>query len=501
MVEVFLQGALDLFAPTNFFALFVGVLVGLFIGLIPAIGAIVGISLLLPVVYVLSPEVGLLFLIGLYSVVMTTGSIPAILMRVPGSPTNIVTTIDGYPMAQKGEGARALGAALTSSALGGILSVPMAMLMIPVIIPVVLAMKSPETALLILVGLSFLAVLGAGDKIKNLVAGFMGILVSLIGLQHSTGVYRYTFGSFYLIDGISILLLALGIFAMAELFDLFLKGKATIAAPEAVRIGRRDLFQGIKDVFHHWWLWLRCTVIGYAIGVIPGIGGAVAIFICYGHGVQSSKHPEQFGKGRVEGVIAPEAGNNSAVGGALLTTLGFGIPGDSVMAIILGAFLIVGIIPGSEMLTERLELSSMLIIGVALANIIAAVICIPLISTLAKVTIIPFKYLFSILLVVVMAAAPSVSRNIVDIFVLIPLGVFGLCMKRFGFSLPCFILGFVLGGLFEHKLWLSLKIHGVLFFLSSPICLVFIAILIALFGYQPAKTALSKRFRRGTKKA
>jgi TctA family transporter len=153
------------------------------------------------------------------------------------------------------------------------------------------------------------------------------------------------------------------------------------------------------------------------------------------------------------------------------------------------------------MLTERLELSSMLIIGIALANLIGALICLPIISTLAKVTIIPFKYLFSILLVIIMSAAPSVSRNIADIFVLIPLGVFGLCLKRFGYSLPCFILGFVLGKIFEHKLWLSFKIHGVLFFLSSPICLVLIAILIFLFGLEPARNALRNRSRGGAGKA
>jgi len=496
IIQAYLWGFLHLFEPANLLFICVGVLIGIFLGVIPGLGAFIGISLVLPIIWFMEPGAAILMLIGIHASVMTAGVVPAILMRIPGAPTNVATLADGYPMAERGEGARALGAALISSGLGGVVSVLIALLMIPLIVPVVLALGSPELALLVLVGLSFLAVLGTSeDRIKNLIAGMVGILLALVGIQHSTGVYRYTFGSPYLFDGIGILLVILGVFAMAEIMDLSLKGKATISVAESTKVRMRDLFEGVKDVFRNWWLWLRCSVIGYIIGIIPGIGGTVSIFVAYGYGNKVSKHPEEWGKGSVEGVIAPEAANNSSVGGSVLTTLAFGVPGDSVMALILGAFLIFGIVPGRQMLTENLGFASMIILGVALANIITVVICLPAISKLAKITTVPYKYLFCILLVLVTAATFTESRDMPDIFAIIPLGIIGLCMKRFGYSLACFILGFILGGIFESYLWLSLKIYGPLFFLSSPITIAFIVLLVALFTYPSIKAAISKRVK------
>ena len=498
MFEALIQGFLSLFVPANLLMVIAGVLIGIFLGVIPGLGALIGISVILPMIFrIKDPGAGILILVAIHSSVMTGGVIPAILMGVPGAPTNLATLTEGYPMTQRGEGARALGSALTSSALGGIIAVPFAILMLPLIIPIVLAMGTPEMTLMILLGLSFLAILGGGEgKIKSLMAGLFGILISLIGLHDATGIYRYNFGSIYLADGISMLTLIMGMFAIGEIFDLFLKGKATLATGEAARVKTRDLFQGIIDVFRHWWLWFKSSVIGYIFGIIPGIGGTTSIFVCYAHAKQISKHPEQWGKGCIEGVIAPEAGNNSSVAGSVLTSLALGIPGDSALALILGAFLVFGITPGREMLTCHLELTAMLLFSVALANIMTAVICLPAISTLAKVAIVPLKYLFSILLVFIMVSSFSANREFMDMLIIIPIGVIGLCMKRFGYSLPCFILGFLLGRLFENYLWLSLKIFGPLFFLSSPITVIFIVILAALFTVSPAKSFFRKRFRR-----
>lgn len=498
VLQGFSQGFLELFGFSNVLFLSVGVLLGIILGVTPGLGALIGISLVLPVIWFMEAGAGILMLIGIHAAVMTAGVVPTILMRIPGAPTNIATLADGYPMAERGEGARALGAALCSSALGGIVSVVLALLMVPLIVPLVLALGSPELTLLMLLGLSFLAALGTGEaRIKNMIAGMAGILVSLIGIQDSTGLYRYTFGSAYLYDGVSLLLIALGVFAMAEIIDLSLQGRSTIAsATDTAKVKMRDIFEGMKDVFRHWGLWFRSSVLGYIVGVIPGIGGTISIFMAYGWGMKTSKHPEKWGKGCVEGVIAPEAANNSSVGGSVLTTLAFGVPGDSVMALIMGAFLIFGVTPGKELLTVNLNLAAMIIIGVALANLLAVLFILPAVSTLTKTTKIHYKYLFCILLVLITASAFTESRNMTDIFVIIPLGIIGVCMKRFGYSLACFILGFILGGLFEHYLWMSLRIFGPFFFLSSPICIAFVLLLTGLFVLPPLKNALRRKAKR-----
>jgi putative tricarboxylic transport membrane protein len=495
MFEAYFQGFSQLLIPANILFLCFGILLGIIVGILPGIGGLVGISLFMPLLWVLEPARAILILLGLYSTCMTGGTIPAVLMGIPGSPSNIASIIDGYPMTQRGEGARAMGAALTSSALGSIISVVFALLMIPIIFPVVLALRSPEMALLMVVGLCFLAVLGGGeDNFKNLMSGMFGILIALIGFQSTTGVLRYTFGSPHLFDGLSLVVVALGIFAMSEIMDIYLKGKAAVSAAETTKLKLSDTLQGAKDVFRNWWLWLRCSIIGFIIGVIPGIGGSIAIFIAYGYGNKVSKHPEQWGKGCVEGVIAPESANNASIGGSTLTTLAFGIPGDSVMALVLGAIMIIGIVPGREMLTENLDMVFMLLGGLALANILAVFFILPFISHLAKITTTPYKFLFCVLLALITASTFTSSRLIMDIWMLIPLGIIGVCMKRCGFSMACFILGFVLAPLFEHYLWLSLMMQGRLFFISSPITIIFVLILVGLFSYSPIKTVLSKAF-------
>lgn len=494
MFEAFAQGFAQLFAqPANILMLSLGVLIGIVLGITPGLGALLGFALILSVIWGMDPTAAILILMGIYSAVMTGGTLPAILIGVPGSAVNAATIADGYPMAQKGEGARAVGAAFTSSALGGIIGAVFAMLMLPVIIPLVLALRTPEMTLLMLLGLSFLATLGGREaRLKNLVVGMLGILVALIGVQPASGLYRYTFGSYQLFGGISLLVVALGIFGMSEMMELSLKGSSAVSAAEMAKVKIRDTFEGVKDVFRNWWLWLRCSVIGYVIGVIPAIGGATSTFVAYGYANKASKHPEKWGKGCVEGVIAPEAANNAGIAGATLTTLAFGIPGDAVLALFLGALMIFGIVPGRTLLIENPALVFTILIGIALANILAVLFMLPAISRLAKITTVPFKFLFAIVLVLITVSAYTANRATMDIFLLIPFGILGVCMKRFGYSMPCFLLGFILGAFFEHYFVLALIIHGPLFFLSSPITIILVLLLAVIFAASPLKAALSR---------
>ncbi|MDP2719122.1 MAG: tripartite tricarboxylate transporter permease, partial [Dehalococcoidia bacterium] len=307
MLEAMWLGLQDLLSLQVMFFLVLGVVIGLIFGIIPGIGGLTAIAILLSLVWGMKPVLALSFLLALSAASSQGGSITAILLNVPGTGPNAATLLDGYPMAQQGKAGRALGAVLTASALGGLFGGLVLILLIPVVRPLVLAFGSPELFFLVLLGISFIAVLSGGSMIKGTAAGGLGIMLALIGYQVTTGMPRFTFGTLYLEDGISLIPLTLGLFAIPEAIDLALKGGAISSKDRAIVTIGSDLFEGVKDVFRHFWLFIRCSVIGTIMGIIPGVGAETATFVCYGHAKQTSKHPEQFGLGTVEGVIAPES--------------------------------------------------------------------------------------------------------------------------------------------------------------------------------------------------
>jgi putative tricarboxylic transport membrane protein len=494
LLEALLQAALNLFTPTVLGAWLLGTIVGVILGVIPVIGGITGAALFLPFIFMMDPEVALPFLLAMMAVCYTGGAVPSILINIPGTAANAPTMLDGYPMTRKGEAGRALGAAFMSSCLGGIVTVPLALLMIPIIIPLVLALWSAEMFFLVVMGLSFLAILGSGGQIKGLIAGGLGILLSLVGYDTVTGIPRYTLGILGLFDGINLIAVLLGLFGLAEIIDLATKGQP-ITQTGKVQAGIRDLWEGAKDVFRHWWLWLRCSILGYVIGVIPGIGAGMATFTAYAHAKQTSKYPEEFGTGRVEGVIAPEAANNAKEAGSVLTTLAFGIPGSTEMVIILGAFWMVGIVPGPGLLTEHLELSLTMFLTIIVANLVGAAIVFVTVRYLVKLTTVHQRYLFCIILSIIFVGVFVNGEHILSIPIVIVFGILGFLMKRFNYPRPSLALGFVLGALFEHYLNLSLMTVGPLFFLR-PISLIIIAITILVLAYGPIRSIIGRRKKR-----
>ena len=495
MVEAFLQGAATVFQPVIFLTIFVAVVIGVIIGIIPAIGGMVACALFLPFIYQLPAALALSFLVALTSVVFTGGSITSILIGVPGTAPNAATIIDGFPMAQKGEAGRALGAAIGSSMFGGIVSVFFAIGMIPVVRPIVLSFRAPEMFMVILLGLSFLAVIAAGSAIKGMISGLLGVLIALIGFQGVSGVYRFTFGSFFLSDGLDLSSVVLGLFALAEMFDMIVEGKTTIAKGER-KVGLKDVLQGVKDVYNHKWLWFRSSLIGYIIGIIPAIGGNAAMFVAYGHAKHTSKNPEKFGTGCVEGVIGPESANNASSAGDLLTTMVFGIPGSAVMALLLGGFLLVGVTPGPVMIKESLPLVFTLLIGIAVANAIAGIICLLVAPQLMKVSFIHIDYLFVVVPVVVFIGAFVSKLSLLDLIVTLVFGLLGFVMKKYGYSRAGLVLGLVLGELFEFYLTRALKIFGPTFFIS-PTCLVMLVFIIVVFAFPWLKDIVGRRFLKG----
>ncbi len=482
--------------PGTWVVVVLGVVTGLVFGLIPGIGGMLAIVLALPFILALAlkPEQALPLLLSISAVQFTAGSILAILIAVPGTPVNAATLIDGFPLTQKGEGGRALGAALVSSGAGGIVSVILALAMVPLVLPMVMAITSADMVFIILLGITFIATLSRGSMIKGLISGGLGLMISFIGLQIGTGIARFTLGTISLYDGIHLIPLALAIFALPEMIDLANKG-GTIAETGAAIKGMRNVFEGIKDVFRHWTVFLRGTLIGYVIGIIPGVGAETAIFVAYGQAKETSKHPEKFGTGCIEGVIAPESANNAKEGGALLTTLALGVPGGAIMAILLGALLMVGLTPGPEMLTIHLDLSLFLILVIAIANILAVLICLPVAGRMAKVANIPAAILIPPIVVMVFLSAFTQTQFLSDLVVLLVFTAVGLAMKEFGFNRPALFLGYILGRLFEKYFFIALATAGPLFFLR-PISLVLIFVIIFFLCFRPIKGMFARRYKR-----
>ena len=450
-----------------------GVIIGLVLGVIPGLGGLVGLSLLLPFTFNMDPYTALAFLMGLQAVVVTSDTIPAVLFGVPGTVGSAATILDGFPMAKKGEAGRAFGAAFTASVIGGVYGAFLLAISVPILRPVMLHIGSPELLSFCVFGLSLVAVLSGGTPLKGLAGACIGLMVATAGDDPQTGTLRWTFDSLYLWDGLPVVPLALGLFAIPELADMAIT-RQTIAS-DGVNAGTRmSQLEGVKDVFRNKFLLLRCATIGSALGAVPGIGASVIDWIAYGHAVRTEKDAAlTFGKGDVRGVIASESSNNAKEGGALVPTIAFGVPGSASMALLLGAFLIHGLIPGPEMLTTHLDVTYTLVWSVALANILGAGICFLLANQLAKIALVRIGILAPVVLAITFVGAFQGSRQWGDIYALLIFGFVGWVMKRLKWPRPPVILGFVLGGLVERYMFISVERYGADWLLFPIVAVVF----------------------------
>jgi len=490
--ESLVQGLVDIMRPEVFGLMMIGIIIGLIFGIIPGIGSMTAIAILMPMIWGVQPVLALTFLLALSASTSQGGSITAVLVNVPGTGPNAATMLDGFPMAQKGQAGRALGAVLAAGAFGGIFGGVIIIALIPVVRPMVLAFGSPELFFLVLLGLSFIAILTSGSQLKGLVAGLLGIMLALFGYQATTAVPRFTFGSLYLEDGIKMIPLILGLFAVPEVIDMAIKARRGEKVESPITAIGSGLFEGVKDIFRNIWLFIRCGVIGTIFGIIPGVGAEVATFFCYAHAKQTSKHPEQFGHGTVEGVIAPETASNAKEGGALLTTLAFGLPGSAVMALLLGAFLVVGITPGPKILEEHLNLSFSLVWTSIIANVISSVILLLLAKQLIKISLVRAQILMPVILVFAAVGAYAPEQSMLDVVATFIFALFGYAAKHLGYNRAAIILGFVLGKLAETYFLISLNSYGVSFALR-PVCIILILIMIATIGAEFIRRRREKR--------
>ena len=468
------QGLLLLLNPVSLIYLVLGVLLFLIFGAMPGLGGPVAFAILIPLTYTMDPISAFALLVGGHSAVMFGGSISAILINTPGTGQNVATTFDGYPLTQQGRAGEALGASATSSAMGSVVGAFFLAGMIPILRKVVLLFGPPELFLICIFGLTTIAAVSKGSFLKGLVAGVLGLLLSFVGFEPVSGDLRYTFGTLYLWDGIDLIPMIVGLFAIGEVIHLSTVGGAI--AKKKIPEAAVGVLKGVKAVFKHWFLMIRCAIIGTIIGIIPGAGGAVANVVAYGHAVSTSKHPEKFGTGIIEGVIAPETANDAKDGGALIPTVAFGIPGSETMAILLGAFLIQGLQPGPEMLTKHLPFLFSLVWMIVLGGILGAIVGLSVARRLTRLTMVPFSLLAPFIIAVALLGSFSSRGLLNDVFLTVIFGFFGYGMKKYGYPRAPVVIGLVLGHIVEKNFHLSLQLFG-WYFLLRPLTLVLLVML------------------------
>lgn len=497
MIESMFAGLQQVMTLKVMGLMIIATFIGNFFGAVPGLGGNIGLALMIPFVFGMDPFLGLAFLLAMHSVVHTGGSIPGILFAIPGTGPTVATIIDGYEMTKQGKAGQAMGAQLAASAFGGVVGALVLALFIPILRPIAMTFGSAEIFMLIVFGLTFIVVISRESIPRGFSAALLGLLLSTVGLGVHTGIGRYTFGQLWLWDGIHIVTIVLGVFAFAEMIALGAKGRKAKIAEGEVEMSWAQLWEGTIAVGKHWWLAVRTAIIGCFIGIIPGLGGDAATWICYGHAAQTCKDNENFGKGDIRGVIGVETANNSKEGGSLLPTLVFGIPGSSGMAILLGAFLILGIVPGPQMITKQLDLVWGMVWVMVIANIFGAVSLYPLSRYMGKLVYIRGSVLIPAIMVLASVGAYLIRGFWQDIILALVFGFLGYGMKRFNYPRAPLILGFILGELAEDYLHKSLAVWG-FSFLKRPVVLILLVMVILSLSFTVWKSYQDKKENRRT---
>jgi TctA family transporter len=479
MIDAAIDGLIGILHWKAFALMLFGITISSTLVAMPGIGSKTAIALLLPVAFSLNKFEAVALIVSIWAVSNTANSITSILFSVPGGSGSQATIMDGYPMAQKGEAARALGAAFTASAIGGVIGAMVLLISIPVLRPLVMLLGPPEFFALVMLGVAMVGALSGTAPVKGIIAGAVGMAVSMIGVHMITAIPRFSFDSIYLLDGIKLVPMTIGLFAIPELIFLAVKGSGVSDAPLGnLREGRR---QGIKDAFINWWLILRCSFLGSWIGIIPGLGSAVADWFAYGHAKQTCPGArETFGTGDVRGVIAVDAATNAKEGGALIPTLAFGIPGSSTLALIFGGLVIVGVTPGKAMLTTDLDVTFSMIWLLIIASILTSILCLAFTRQLAMATRLRPTILIPMVMAMAVIGSFASSNRFEDIVTMVFFGTLGYFMRSGGWPRPPLLLGLVLGPLAERYMWTSYQLYGAGFLLKPGVLVIFALMAISL---------------------
>ncbi|RCV91579.1 tripartite tricarboxylate transporter permease [Billgrantia montanilacus] len=449
--------ALDLlFQPARLLALFIGMLAGMVFGMLPGLGGVAAVSILLPFIYLMDGYSGLAMLLGAISVIYTADTITSVLLGAPGSPASAPTAIEGHALAKQGKASLALGVGFLASMVGGLFGALILSVAIPIAGPLVLALGTPELFMFALVGLCFAASMVGKDLALGLAAACFGILLGVIGAAPAAANYRFIFGQSYLMDGLSLPIVALGLFAVAELISMVASGGGIAGQPMA--LGKWG--ESFREFWRHRWLICRSSIIGIFGGFVPAVGASASTWIAYGHAMSSTKDKRNFGKGEIRGVASAEGANNATIISDLVPTMLFSVPGGPAAAIFLGALFSFGFYPGPRMVSESPDLMYMIVWSVALASVMGAAICFAVTPYIARLTRVNFALIAAPLLLIMVAGAYQGTQTFGDILALLALGILGWLMKNAGIPRAPVLVGFVLATPMEQYFWLTTQIHG-----------------------------------------
>ncbi len=446
---------------THFHHLVLGVLGGILVGAIPGLSGSTGIILMLPFLVYIEPAAALIMMSGLFCGSMYGGSISAILISTPGTPSAAATVLDGYPLARKGMAGKALGVATIASTAGGAISTIALIFLAPQLAKIALKFGPPEYFALMIFGLTIMAGVSSSSLSRGLLSGFFGILIGMVGLNPTLGTERFTFGVTRLLTGFPMMPVLIGLFAVSEvLSQLEQHERGTMARiPHTVSIG--SILPTWKELKPLWKIILGSSILGTIIGIIPATGGAIASFMAYNEAKRFSKDPDSFGKGNLAGVAAPESANNGTTGGAMIPLITLGIPGDVVTAVMLGALLIIGVQPGPLLFSQRPDIVNALFAGFILAQVLILVMGLLSIKVSPLILKVPPHILYPLVLCLCLLGAFSLGNSVYDVVLAVIFGFVGYVMKKGGYSAPALILGLILGPIAERELSRALLLsHG-----------------------------------------
>ena len=476
----------NVFSLKNLFISAAGVMVGNIFGALPGLTAAMGIAILMPLTFGLNPASALILMGAIFAGAMWGGSVSAILINTPGTPAAAATVLDGYPMAKKGQAADALRESVWSSFIGGIFGVIALHLFAPPLAMISLWFGPPEYFLLAIFGMTIIAALSEKALVKGFLAGFFGLLIGTIGMDPLLGIPRFTFGVANLVDGIELVPALIGLFSIPETFEMIRsyikKDVEKLPSLKNIRLG----FPPLKHTIRLMPVYIRSSIIGIIIGILPGAGGSIASFMAYNETRRTSKTPELFGTGIIDGVAASEAANNAVCGGALIPMLTLGIPGDSVAAIIMGGLMVHGLLPGAELFTKHAQVTYTFIIALYMANVFMLFFGLYMAPFFTLVTNTPKHILAVGVILLTTIGSYAIRENIFDVYVMLAFGILGTLMKNHGFDLTPVVLGIILGPMMEKGLYGTLAIsegeNVVFFVLTRPISIILFALIVFSLG-------------------
>jgi putative tricarboxylic transport membrane protein len=482
-----------LLQPHNLLLVAIGNLTGLLFGLLPGITVLAAMSILLPFTIGQPPISAMYLFIGIMGSGPFGGAVTSILFNIPGEPTSAAACFDGYPMTKRGEAAKALGLAAASAVLASILGLVVLIALIPMVRAVVYAFGPPEFFMLLMFGLATVAIAAPGNTLKGIVTAGLGVLISLIGYDPITGVLRFGMGSAnYLWDGVNLPAFFVGVFAVGEVISYYVAGGTITQGGVRVQSMLEGTLQGVRELFRHTRVFIQGSVVGSIVGILPGIGGTVSNFLSYTLAMQTSKTKESYGKGNPEGLVAAMSATNEDTG-ALLPTVAFGIPGSASTALLLGALILHGYNPGPLFIQEHMEIVWALVLGLLLANIIAATVGLAGANLLARLTTLDVKYLVPTILAISLLGAYADRENLWDVGLAIVCGVLAYGLSRFGYPIVTLVIGFVMGRLAERAFAQSLQMNlDALIFFKRPVSLTLFILMVLAFAV-PLVRSLARR--------